>query len=329
MRRQRRIGRSTRIPQDAEPSLPPRLRTLRRRARSTASGEPGGTIRRRSRSTGSRACRCLRRCTLAPPEPVEPRAGALLTGFGLGRTRLASLERMHRGVAERHPLLVLQTGNVVVRQRVRHDALLWSRSTSGLTTRRRGRPTSSIEDANIDVRLERKLNVVFFPLRWWLPRFYGRRASAVGVSVGAENSEVSQRSRPELLKAMPTDPSSMGLFVAWASANRSAYRRCYACPSQPRHSRDQPGSADHQLDRAPSVVAATPACSRDRESQSKLQRRLPRGTGRAPPRPTHRAGPHPLSWALDLDGHEPIPQELLDLRDALVADVHDSGSTHA
>ena len=151
MRRQRRIGRSTRIPQDAEPSLPPRLRTLRRRARSTASGEPGGTIRRRSRSTGSRACRCLRRCTLAPPEPVEPRAGALLTGFGLSRTRLASLERMHRGVAERHPLLVLQTGNVVVRQRVRHDALLWSRSTSGLTTRRRRWPSSSIQDASIDL----------------------------------------------------------------------------------------------------------------------------------------------------------------------------------
>ncbi len=28
------------------------------------------------------------------------------------------------------------------------------------------------------------------------------------------------------------------------------------------------------------------------------------------------------SWALDLNGYEPIPQELLDLRDALIADLH-------
>ena len=28
------------------------------------------------------------------------------------------------------------------------------------------------------------------------------------------------------------------------------------------------------------------------------------------------------AWSLDLDGYEPIPQDLLDLRDALIADLH-------
>ena len=30
------------------------------------------------------------------------------------------------------------------------------------------------------------------------------------------------------------------------------------------------------------------------------------------------------AWSLDLDGYEPIPQELLDLRNALIADLHGS-----
>ena len=31
------------------------------------------------------------------------------------------------------------------------------------------------------------------------------------------------------------------------------------------------------------------------------------------------------AWSLDLDGYEPIPQDLLDLRDALIADLHGVG----
>ncbi len=30
------------------------------------------------------------------------------------------------------------------------------------------------------------------------------------------------------------------------------------------------------------------------------------------------------AWSLDLDGYEPIPQDLLDLRNALIADLHGS-----
>ena len=35
------------------------------------------------------------------------------------------------------------------------------------------------------------------------------------------------------------------------------------------------------------------------------------------------------AWALDPNGWEPIPQELLELRDALIADLRDSESVHA
>ena len=128
---------------------------------------------------------------------------------------------------------------------------------------------------------------------------------------------------------MPTDPSSMGLFVAWASAIGPP--TVAAMPV-----RLNLGTV--AINEVPLIISSTARQALLRRLQHVRETANLRASFSAvyPAVPVElRPGQRTAlvrileSWALDLDGHEPIPQELLDLRDALVADVHDSGSAHA